>query len=157
MLRSNSMRPQFGSSARHPCKARGLALIATAASFMASAAGAGICAAPTEVSFPSAPAQPLLAACGAQPPTVGGSFRGTVLQVIDGRTFCVAQGPMPADRIRVTIADASPGSTRQTLMARSFAREVTCVATRSTQTELEARCVVDGAPIDDAVTTEARR
>src|SRR5581483_4153148 len=77
---------------------------------------------------PTTLARPSPAACTAARPAHGQSFTGTVLQVIDGRTLCVAFGPTPEQWVRVRLTDAGPGLQRGALMATAFAREVTCVA-----------------------------
>jgi hypothetical protein len=100
---------------------------------------------------------PLVAACVARPPSPGEVFAGAVLQVIDGRTICVAQGPTPADWIRVTIAGAPQDGSRGALMAASFGRSVACVAVRATEAGVQARCVVDGLALDAVMGTEAVR
>jgi hypothetical protein len=113
---------------------------------------------------PSPPAQreqpretPIVAACTARPPSLGEVFAGAVLQVINGRTICVAQGPTPADWIRVTIAGAPQDGSRGALMAASFGRSVECVAVRATKDGIQARCVVDGLPLSAVMGAEAVR
>src|SRR5581483_5262999 len=71
-------------------------------------------------------APPPPAACTAAAPARGVSFTGTVLQVIDGRTLCVAFGPSPDQWVRVRLTDVGPALPRGALMATAFAREVTC-------------------------------
>jgi hypothetical protein len=105
----------------------GLALVVLAAaainSSMASAHG------PLAVQPGAPPSRvSILAACTAPPPEVGQVFQGVVLQVMDSRTFCVAQGPTPDAWIRVTIDPGPAGSTRETVMAASFGRMVSCIA-----------------------------
>jgi len=79
------------------------------------------------------------------------------VEVLDGRTLCVAQGPAASDWVLVRLAGAPLATTRQTLMAASFARTLTCVAARGMQAGVEARCAVDGAPLDRVIgTNEAR-
>lgn len=99
----------------------------------------------------------LIAECVAQAPSVGQSFEGTVLQVIDGQTLCVAEGPTPAEWIRVTIAGAPPDSDRGTLMAASFGRVLDCVAVRAVTTGVEARCEVNGAGLEQLIATDNMR
>jgi hypothetical protein len=81
--------------------------------------------------------------CGAAAPPPGAVFSGTVLHVLDGRTFCVARGPRPAEWIRVTLPGAG-NVTRPQLMAAIFARRVVCVAGPSSERGLVAQCRSDG-------------
>jgi hypothetical protein len=87
---------------------------------------------------------PTAAACTAAPPARGESFSGTVLQVIDGRTLCVASGPTPDHWVRVRLSDAADGLPRGALMATAFAREVTCVADAPDTDGVTAVCIADG-------------
>jgi hypothetical protein len=100
---------------------------------------------------------PLIARCGAPTPTVGQRFEGTVLQVIDGQTLCVALGPTPADWILVKIAGAPPDSSRGTLMAAAFGQPVACLAVKTAPSGVEARCEVNGAALGQLVMTVAIR
>jgi hypothetical protein len=132
-------------------------LIATAATLLAWGVEAGDCVTPSAASFET-PHEPSPAAlCTASPPSTGEAFSGPVLQVIDGRTLCVARGPTPADWIRVTARGAPRGSTRQALMAAAFGRSLACVAVKVGSSGLEARCTVDGAPLSEVLGTDANR
>ena len=102
-------------------------------------------------------ARQMIAECVAQAPSVGRSFEGTVLQVIDGQTLCVAEGPTPVEWIRVTIAGAPQDSDRGTLMAASFGRVLDCLVVRTLPTGVEARCEVDGAGLEQLVATDTAR
>jgi hypothetical protein len=93
---------------------------------------------------------PAAAACTAAPPARGESFTGTVLQVIDGRTLCVASGPTPDRWVRVRLTDIGPGLPRGALMAAAFAREVTCVASAPDAEGVAAVCIVDGRRVGEA-------
>ena len=93
---------------------------------------------------------PSMAACTAAAPARGVSFTGTVLQVIDGHTLCVAFGPSPDQWVRVRLADGATGLPRGALMAAAFAKEVTCVAGPSDAEGLTAVCVVDGRSVGEA-------
>ena len=93
---------------------------------------------------------PAAAACTAAPPARGQSFSGTVLQVIDGRTLCVASGPTPDKWVRVRLSDADPSLPRGALMAAAFAREVTCVADLPDAGGVTAVCIVDGQSVGRA-------
>jgi hypothetical protein len=95
-------------------------------------------------------APPGVAACTAAAPASGQSFSGTVLQVIDGRTLCVASGPTPDRWVRVRLSDASPGLPRGALMASAFARDVTCVAERPEADGVTAVCTLDGQSVGRA-------
>jgi hypothetical protein len=88
--------------------------------------------------------RPAAAACTATPPARGESFSGTVLQVIDGRTLCVAFGPTPDQWVRVRLTDAGAGLPRGALMAAAFAREVTCVAEFPGADGVAGVCIADG-------------
>jgi hypothetical protein len=111
-----------------------------------------------------APAQPdraPMAACTAAVPVPGRSFSGTVLQVIDGHTLCVADGPTPADWVRVRLTDAPADQPRGALMAAAFAQPVVCVATSSDEDGALGVCLAEGrsvgrpAPAPDAVAEAA--
>jgi hypothetical protein len=104
---------------------------------------------------PTRLAPPGVAACTAAPPARGVSFSGTVLQVIDGRTLCVASGPTPDQWVRVRLSDAAAGLPRGALMATAFSREVTCVAgppdaETASGGGVTAVCVVDGRSVGEA-------
>ena len=93
---------------------------------------------------------PTAAACTAAPPARGQSFSGTVLQVIDGRTLCVASGPTPDQWVRVRLSDADAAVPRGALMAAAFSRQVTCVADSMDADGVSAVCVADGKSIGRA-------
>jgi glucose/arabinose dehydrogenase len=90
------------------------------------------------------------AACTAAAPAAGATFTGTVLQVIDGRTLCVAFGPSPDQWVRVRLTDAGVGPPRGALMAVAFAKEVTCVVQAPDGEGVTAVCVVDGHSVGQA-------
>jgi hypothetical protein len=128
-----------------------LVQFAALAMIAATAAGPLTCPpAPTA----SAPPQPTRfvqpAACTAAAPPRGAAFTGTVLQVIDGRTLCVAFGPSPDQWVRVRLADAGPTLPRGALMATAFAREITCVAGATDGDGLTAVCTLDGRSVGEA-------
>lgn len=93
--------------------------------------------------------KPILADCTAAAPAAGQSFSGPVLQVIDGRTVCVALGPTPDQWVRVTLADARAAEARDALMAAAFARDVDCTTVRTGPDGVTAICRSDGASIAD--------
>lgn len=71
------------------------------------------------------------AVCGGAPPEGATSFRGPVLEVLDGERICVALGPDPASWAPVRLADAlqtvsTAAPSRGALMAASFGQDVTC-------------------------------
>jgi regulator of extracellular matrix RemA (YlzA/DUF370 family) len=66
------------------------------------------------------------AACAAPAPAIGALLAGSVLQVMDGETLCVALGPTPAQWVKVQLAEASSGD-RVALMDAVFGRRVSCV------------------------------
>ena len=86
----------------------------------------------------------ITAACTAKAPASGQTFHGAVLQVIDGHTLCVAQGPDPETWIRVSMAAIPRETTRGALMAATFAKPITCVAGPGSPSGATARCVLDG-------------
>src|SRR5579862_3929871 len=88
---------------------------------------------------------PVVAAvvCSAPAPEPGAEVSGPVLQVIDGRTFCLAEGPTPANWLKVTLAGGAEDSDRSDLMAAAFARRVTCVVGRRGDDGVLARCAID--------------
>jgi len=98
--------------------------------------------APTQRPARLAPA--VAAECTASAPARGAAFTGTVLQVIDGRTLCVAFGPTPDHWVRVRLSDAGDGLPRGALMASAFAKQVTCVASQTDGEGVEAVCTADG-------------
>jgi hypothetical protein len=93
------------------------------------------------------------AACTAAPPAHGEAFSGTVLQVIDGRTLCVASGPTPDRWVRVRLTDAGADLPRGALMATAFAREVSCVADAPDAEGVTAVCIVDGRSVGEAASS----
>jgi hypothetical protein len=87
----------------------------------------------------SAP-QSEVSACLAAAP-VGEPFAGNVLQVLDGRTICVAQGPAPSQWIKVRLADSDGAGDRSSLMAAAFAKRVVCVVLKA---DGAAHCALNG-------------
>ena len=102
---------------------------------------------------PTRLAPPAAAACTAAPPARGEAFTGTVLQVIDGRTLCVAFGPTPDRWVRVRLTDAGPSLPRGALMATAFAHEVTCVVSAPDADGVSAVCVSDGRSVGEAASS----
>ena len=80
--------------------------------------------------------------CSAPTPPPGAEISGPVLQVIDGRTFCLAEGPTPASWLKVTLAGSAGAGDRSDLMAAAFARRVTCVVSRRDDDGVLARCAI---------------
>lgn len=120
---------------------RVIVLVAAVFSLLSCAADA----APLRASLISSGFSAPIADCSAAAPAVGQRFKGAVLQVIDGQTLCVAQGPTPKDWIRVRIAGAGPRSSWEALMAASFGQDMSCLAVKAARLGVEARCSVDGA------------
>ena len=85
-------------------------------------------------------------ACSAPAPAPGAQVSGPILQVIDGRTFCLAEGPTPASWLKVTLVGAAGAADRSDLMATAFARRVTCIVSQSGGDGVLARCAIDVAP-----------
>lgn len=105
--------------------------------------------------------EPVIAPCSAAAPAIGETFSGTVLEVLDGRTLCVAQGPTPDNWIRVQVSEAGGPDGRARLMAVSFAQRLTCVAGPVQVPGVLAECTVGGVPLasllqDPTVTAEAK-
>jgi hypothetical protein len=103
---------------------------------------------------------PPVATCTAAAPAHGEAFTGTVLQVINGHTLCVASGPTPDRWVRVRLTDAGAGLPRGALMASAFAKEVTCVAGAADGDGVTAVCTAQGRSVGKAAseavaTTEA--
>ena len=118
-------------------------------------AAPGLAATPPQV--PVDREAPIIAECTAALPATGQSFSGTVLQVIDGQTLCVANGPTPSEWIRVTIAGAAKDADRSTLMATTFGAELVCVPIGPTSGGVLARCEKSGVNLDQVMTTEQVR
>jgi hypothetical protein len=76
---------------------------------------------------------------------------GPVLQVIDGRTLCVALGPTPDRWVRVRLADVLDPTARGALMAAAFAKDAACGVERLDDQGVVGRCVVEGAPLSRLV------
>jgi hypothetical protein len=83
-------------------------------------------------------AQP--AVCSAPAPEPGAVIAGPVLQVIDGRTVCVAQGPVPSQWVKVTLADARGAADRTSLQAAVFAKRLVCTVASKDAGGAVARC-----------------
>lgn len=97
----------------------------------------------------------IVATCSARPPEPGQAFSGPVLEVLDGRTICVAQGPTPREWIQVTLNGRETDGMRGPLMAASFARTVTCVAGPPSEQGVVADCWIDGVALGAATRTPA--
>jgi hypothetical protein len=85
------------------------------------------------------------AVCAAARPHPGAAFSGPVLQVIDGRTLCVALGPDSKDWVLVRVDGAS--SARGALMAAVFAQRLDCVAGADSDQGVNATCRMEGVPL----------
>jgi hypothetical protein len=123
-------------------------LLFTAAAAAASLMAAMTRAAPVATSLGVVGDPPPAVACTGRAPTVGQAFRGAVLQVIDGRTLCVARGPSPKDWLRVRVSGVPEYSSRRALMAASFGQVVSCTIVSTLRANVEARCTIDGRPLD---------
>ena len=93
----------------------------------------------------------IVAACTAAAPAVGQSVSGPVMQVIDGRTLCIAKGPTPDQWVRVRLADIYDRENRGALMAATFAKDVVCSVERTDAQGAVGRCSIDGAPLTQVV------
>ncbi len=85
-------------------------------------------------------AQP--AVCSAPAPEPGAVIAGPVLQVMDGRTLCVAQGPVPSQWVRVTLADEGGAADRGSLQAAVFAKRLVCTVASKDAGGAVARCAL---------------
>ncbi len=92
-----------------------------------------------------------LAACTASAPPSGQMISGPVLQVIDGQTLCVADGPTPDQWIRVRLADVDKSISRGALMAAAFAKDVICTADGRDGSGVIGRCVFNGSSLGELV------
>lgn len=90
------------------------------------------------------PRSTIVAACSAALPKRGSVFSGPVLQVLDGTTLCVAEGPTPEQWIRVRLEGAGRTASRGALMAASFAKDIICTSRRRVDQTVIARCEFDG-------------
>ena len=97
------------------------------------------------------------ARCTALAPESGQVFSGPVMQVIDGRTLCVADGPTPDQWVRVRLADIYDRENRGALMAATFAKDVICTADRRDGEGVVGRCVFDGSALGQLVGTDEVR
>ncbi|HEX5377766.1 MAG TPA: hypothetical protein VFW47_04295 [Phenylobacterium sp.] len=94
-------------------------------------------------------------ACGAPVPAVGTEVHGPVLNVLDGRRLCVALGVTPDQWLEVELPDqgliraaAHPDANpRGTLMAATFARNLTCRVIEDAGDHAIAACSLDGRPV----------
>lgn len=93
----------------------------------------------------------IVAACTAAPPAEGRSLAGPVLQVIDGRTLCIARGSTPDQWIRLRLADVYDREDRGALMAAAFAKDVVCRVERRDGEGAIGRCTIDGVPLTHVV------
>lgn len=79
--------------------------------------------------------------------------RGPVLHIPDGRTLCVAQGFNPDTWVPLRLADAPPHTTRATLLAAAFGKDVACVVdpTGAATCQTQGRSVADLAKAESSV------
>ena len=103
------------------------------------------------------PATGRAADCGSALPAPGARFAGPVLQVTDGRSFCVARGPDPATWIPVRLPPRSPSDDRGALMAAAFAKTAVCVAEGSDGDAVVARCAIDEVDLSRILASPAVR
>ena len=93
--------------------------------------------------------------------TLGATFTGEVVEVIDGDSLCVAVGPTPPDWVEVRLADffAPEIATPEGLVARTAlegiakGRTAQCVAGFATYDRIAAQCRIDGSSIGDQMRT----
>lgn len=86
------------------------------------------------------------AVCSAAAPAAGATISGPVLQVIDGRTLCVAQGPVPSRWVKVSLVE--PAADRASLQSALFARKVVCTVQGQAGDAVLARCALAETPLD---------
>lgn len=94
--------------------------------------------------------------------SMGRTFSGPVVDVIDGDSLCVAVGPRTgADWVEVRLADfyapefktsAGPAA-RAALQRIAMGKQATCVAGLGTYDRIAARCRIDGQAIGDLMRT----
>lgn len=128
----------------------------TAAMIGSVAQVASLCVEPVTLPL-NAFAAPVPAHCGAKAPAAGQSLTGTVLEVIDGRSICVAQGPLPSQWIRLELQDSRDASARSAVMAAVFARKLDCVVVANGAAGVVARCTLAGAPVGQVIGSAANR
>ncbi|MBV9994571.1 MAG: hypothetical protein JO127_05095 [Caulobacteraceae bacterium] len=102
---------------------------------------------PGEAAPQTCPVGPAPVACSATAPSPGQAFSGPVLQVLDGRTLCVALGPSPSQWVRVAMADAGPDATLESLRSLVFARKIDCMTVGQEGGAVRAVCLMDGLPV----------
>ena len=94
------------------------------------------------------------AVCAAPAPAIGALLSGSVLQVMDGETLCVALGPTPAQWVKVHLAEV-PSGDRAALMDAFFARRVSCVViATAARRGVTAHCVVAEPPAPTRASAE---
>jgi len=110
---------------------------------------------PLALAEPAAPPVrvPIVAACTAAAPA-DGIVAGPVLQVIDGRTLCVARGPTPDQWVRVRLSDIHDREARSALMAAAFAKTVFCGTAGRDDQGVVGRCILDGATLGQLVQSQ---
>jgi micrococcal nuclease len=93
--------------------------------------------------------------------SLGSSFSGPVVEVIDGDSLCVAVGPRTGiDWVEVRLADfyapefssASGPAAKAALRRIAFGKQATCIAGASTYDRIAARCHINGQAIGDLMT-----
>jgi len=94
----------------------------------------------------AAAAAPTAAGVCKASPVAGSALHGPVLHVPDGQTICVARGFDPSRWIPLRLGDAPMATSRATLMAVAFGKDVDCVVDR----DLSAHCTVEGRSIGAA-------
>ena len=77
-----------------------------------------------------------------------------MLQVIDGRTLCVAKGPTPDQWVQVRLSDVHDRGGRAALMAAAFAKDVVCGTTSRDGQGVVGRCILGGASLGQLVQSE---
>jgi hypothetical protein len=82
--------------------------------------------------------------CAGEAPSVGETFRGPVLHVIDGERLCVARGFSPDQWVALRLADAEEAAGRSALMAGAFGQDVDCRITAKGPEGVQAICAVAG-------------
>lgn len=127
-----------------------------AAMIGAAAQVASLCVDPASLSV-GAMAAPAGVDCSAKPPAPGQMLSGTVLQVIDGRSVCIAKGPAPSQWVRAELDDSRDASARSAVMAALFAKHLDCVVVSGGSAGVIARCTLGGAPVGQVIDSAANR
>jgi hypothetical protein len=102
---------------------------------------------PGRAAVPETNGRPPLADCTAEAPPAGASLSGTVLQVVDGQTVCVALGATPDQWVRVRLVGAEADASRGALLAATFGKAIDCRMHAPDAAGDTAECALDGVAV----------